>query len=59
MKPLVNVILDTKSLDSEDMDSIERTSKDEKKALKWLKENAPIEIQVKYEIPFWSIDEIK
>jgi hypothetical protein len=56
MRPTINVVLDTKLIEDEVGEAIERTSADERKAVKWLKENSPIDIEVKYQQPFWEID---
>ncbi len=56
MKENISVKLDMKSFNDIN-EVVETTTKEEKKAVKWLKENKPIQIQLKFAKPFWDISE--
>jgi hypothetical protein len=51
----IKVLLDEDLLHDENAPKIERSTPEEKKAVKWLRENAPVAISVKFSNPFWDI----
>jgi hypothetical protein len=57
MNSKIYVQLDDPYKEEKNTGQNDRFTKEEKKALKWLKENAPVKINIKYQNPFWCIDE--